>query len=134
MHAVAKPHNAALHRLRFNELERLAFRRLFAFLPSVAHDRRNAGEAVDAWEDEDRELVDEAGLEEAAVDEAAALKKNELRAEGLFNRVERARKRLIAFALEDIGNADAAKFRQVAFSGIGRENGNEVLAGCERRT
>lgn len=131
-----EPDHAAGERLGFYQLQSdmTGGRRSVTALP--AEDGRAAVDAVDARIDEKRHFIDQIGLKEASVQNAAAFKEQGMNAEERLQGVQGLRQPapFRAAALKNIRDAGPAERFQMGVADVGREHGGQVFAGRQRRT
>lgn len=127
-HRIAKPHDPARKGFGRNVLEALSLGGTFARSAPITDHGRDAGEPVDRGIDEKAQFVDEARLQEGAVDDAAPFEEQRVRVEAPFDFGERRREGVVALPFEDVGNSAVAKFREVSVAHFGRQNGDQVFA------
>ncbi len=125
---IAKPNDAAIQHLGGHGSKRLAggghgFRRAFALKNAGA-----SGQSIEAGINEQADFVEEARVQEGAVDDAAALEQQGARAKDIAQRLQRDAEVLAVRAGEAIGDPVVAELREVAVGNVLAENRNDGVA------
>ena len=124
---MAQPDHAAFQSLAANQSQRLSGAGPFAVCALIVDDGLPSGQAIDRWENQGAELVDQAMLEKRSVD-PAALEKEFLDAENTGELRHCAGEIVAPRTGENIGGAILAEFRQISVRDVLPQHRHDVIA------
>src|SRR3954454_22812502 len=124
---MAQPDHTAFERLAAGQSKRLT--RAWAFIGGtvIIDNALNAGQAIDGWEDQCAELIDQSLFQERAVDRAATFEQQRLRTENTRQLRQGSSEVVASRACEEIGHAIFTKLGEIGVRYLFAEDSDDVI-------